>query len=147
MMSGLVSAIIAAISFGTPTERPELMRATKVEKFPRPHEEPIRPGTEMSPPAKKQRTFFGIGVGFERSGTLSGVALNIVLPDSPASRAGLVPGCVIAAINGEPTAGRSGEECARLISDGTVSVRIKYLDAALKEKMLVLEKQWLTRPE
>lgn len=122
------------------------MRATRPEKFPRPQEEPVRPGTVVPPPGKRQR-IFGIGVGFERSGTLAGVALNIVLPDSPAARAGLMPGCIISEINGEATAGRIGEDCARLIRDGATKVRIKYLDPALKEKVLVLEKEWLALPE
>jgi hypothetical protein len=138
--------LAAILLLDPPQDRPEPMRATKIDKFPRPHEEPSRSGTEPPATRKKQR-IFGVGVGFERSGTLSGVALNIVLPDSPASRAGLVPGCVISSINGEATAGRSGDECARLIRDGAASVRIKYLDPALNEKVLVLEKEWLVLPE
>jgi PDZ domain len=146
MVAPLPLVIIAALVVGTATNEATPMRATKPEKFPRPQEEPLRPGTEMPAPGKKQR-IFGIGVGFERSGTLAGVALNIVLPDSPAARAGLMPGCIISEINGEATAGRIGEDCARLIRDGSTKVRIKYLDPALKEKVLVLEKEWLALPD
>ena len=86
-------------------------------------------------------------MGFERSGTLAGVALNIVLPDSPASRAGLLPGCIISEINGELLGGRVGEDCARLIRDGSAKVRIKFLDPAMKEKLITLEKEWIVVPE
>jgi hypothetical protein len=146
MATALPFALFAALVFAPSREFATPMRATRPEKFPRPQEEPMRPGTEMPVPGKKQR-IFGIGVGFERSGTLAGVALNIVLPDSPAARAGLIPGCIISEINGEATAGRIGEDCARLIRDGSAKVRIKYLDAAMKEKVLVLEKEWLALPE
>lgn len=122
------------------------MRETRPDRFPRPQEEPTRPGSEITPPAKKP-PFFGVGVGFERSATVAGVAISIVLPSSPAWRAGLVAGCIVSEINGELTAGRSGEDCARLIKDGAPRVKIKYLDPAMKEKVLVLEKEWLTPPE
>lgn len=122
------------------------MRTTRPDRFPRPQEEPVRPGPGTPATTKKQR-IFGIGVGFERSGTLAGVALSIVLPDSPAARAGLLPGCIISEINGEPIGGRVGEDCARLIRDGATKVRIKYLDPAMKEKVINLEKEWIIVPE
>jgi hypothetical protein len=146
MAASLSLTVIAALFVSPAGGEAKPMRATRPDKFPRPQEEPMRPGTEMPAPGKKQR-IFGIGVGFERSGTLAGVALNIVLPDSPAARAGLLPGCIISEINGEATAGRIGEDCARLIRDGSTKVRIKYLDPALKEKVLILEKEWLALPE
>jgi hypothetical protein len=122
------------------------MRATKPDKFPRPQEEPVKPGRDLNPPLKRQR-IFGIGVGFDTSGTLAGVALKIVLPDSPAFRAGLMPGCIVAEINGEATAGRSGEECARIIRDGAGTVRLKYLDPAMRERVVTLDKEWIAVPE
>ncbi|MEA3212963.1 MAG: hypothetical protein QOE70_6020 [Chthoniobacter sp.] len=123
---------------------PAPLRATRPDKLPPLREEPIKPGAE---PLPKRQRIFGIGVGFERSGGLGGVALNIVLPGSPAWRAGLVAGCVIAQINGESTIGRTGEECARIIREALGTVRIKYLDPALKEKTLTLEKEWIVVPE
>lgn len=146
MASFLSFVFVGAIFLGPVDGRATPMRATRPDKFPRPQEEPVRPGTETPGPGKKQR-IFGIGVGFERSGTLAGVALNIVLPNSPASRAGLVPGCIISEINGEATAGRVGDDCARLIRDATGRVKIKYLDPAMKEKVLILDKEWLALPE
>jgi predicted metalloprotease with PDZ domain len=146
MAAFLPPVIIASLLVSTATGEARPLRTTKPERFPRAQEEPLRPGTEMPAPGKKQR-IFGIGVGFERSSTLAGVALSIVLPDSPAARAGLMPGCIISEINGEATAGRIGEDCARLIRDGSTKVRIKFLDPALKEKVLFLEKEWLVIPE
>jgi predicted metalloprotease with PDZ domain len=139
----LFSAILIAPGLSNGSLKP--MRETRPEKFPRAHEEPARPGSEV-PPAKRQR-IFGVGVGFEKSGTLAGVPLNIVLPDSPAYRAGLLPGCIIAEINGEVTAGHTGDECARMIRESGSTVRIKYLDPAMKEKLLNLEKEWIALPE
>jgi len=146
MAASLPMVVAAALFLGSPGESPTPMRETRPEKFPRAQEEPSRPGAEPSPPSKKGR-IFGIGVGFQASGTLAGVALNIVLPDSPAARAGLMSGYIISEINGEPTANRAGEDCARLIRDGATKVRIKYLDPAMKEKVLILEKEWLALPE
>lgn len=91
--------------------------------------------------------FFGIGIGFNESGTLAGVPLNRVIAGSPAARAGLVPGCVIVEINGQTTVGRPGNDCARIIQDLLGTVHIKYLDPALKEKTLTIEKEWITLSE
>jgi hypothetical protein len=98
-------------------------------------------------PAAPRRMIFGVGVGFEPAGAAQGARLSTVLPNSPASRAGLVPGCIVTEINGEITVGRAGDDCARAIRDAFGPVRIKYLDPALREKTLTLEKAWLTLPE
>jgi hypothetical protein len=121
-------------------------RTPKDGKPPPWREDQVRPGIPLPVAPQKQR-IFGIGVGFEKSGTLAGVPLNIVLPGSPAARAGLTPGCVIVEINGESTVGRPGDDCARIIREALSSVRIKYLDPALKEKTLTLEKEWIAVPE
>ncbi len=145
----MISASLAALSAGLillpPTAGPQPLRETRPDKFPRPREEPART-PEATPPPKRQR-IFGVGVGFERSGTLAGVALSIVLPDSPAYRAGLLAGCIVSEINGQPTPGRTGEDCARLIREGSGTVRIKYLDPAMKERAITLEKEWIVVPE
>lgn len=121
-------------------------RTPKNERQPPWREDQVRPGIPLPVVPQKQR-IFGIGVGFEKSGTLAGVPLNIVLPGSPADRAGLVSGCVIVEINGESTVGRPGDDCARIIREALGTVRIKYLDPAMKEKTLTLEKEWIAIPE
>ena len=135
----------AAILLASPAAQALPMRAKRAERLPRPEETPIRPGAEKPVPSRKR--IFGIGVGFDRSSTTAGVALTIVLPDSPAARAGLLPGCIISEINGETIGSRIGEDCARLIRDGANKVRIKYLDPAMKERVITLEKEWIIVPE
>jgi hypothetical protein len=121
-------------------------RTPKNDAQPPWREDQVRPGIPLPITPQRQR-IFGIGVGFEKSGTLAGVPLNIVLAGSPAARAGLTAGCVIVEINGESTVGRPGDDCARIIREALSSVRIKYLDPALKEKTLTLEKEWIAIPE
>jgi len=95
----------------------------------------------------QKKTIFGVGVGFARNGAAEGATISTVLPKSPAARAGLAVGCVITEINGESTVGHEGDDCARMIRDSFGPVRLKYLDPALKEKALTLDKAWLTLPE
>ncbi len=97
-------------------------------------------------PAQK-RMIFGVGVGFDKDGAAQGATVSTVLPNSPAARAGLAVGCVVVEINGELTVGRAGDDCARIIRDSFGPVRLKFLDPALKEKTLILEKAWLALPE
>ena len=97
-------------------------------------------------PAPKRR-FFGIGVGFQRIGNAQGIALEQVVPTSPADRAGFTAGTVIAEINGESTLGKTGEDCTRMVRDGGSTVVIKYLDpATLKPRTRTLEKEWFPLP-
>ena len=105
-MTSLLAVFTSGLLLLAPAA-PEPMRATKPDKFPKAQEEPVKPGKELTPPAKRAR-IFGIGVSFDTSGTLAGVSLKLVLPDSPALRAGLMAGCIVSEINGEATVGRSG---------------------------------------
>ena len=102
--------------------------------------------TTIDAPALK-RLLFGVGVGFDRISGAQGMAISRVLPDSPASRAGLAVGCVIMEINGVVTVGRTGEDCARIIQNAFGPVRMKFLDPEQKEKTLMIEKAWLAVPE
>ena len=102
--------------------------------------------TTIDAPALK-RLLFGVGVGFDRISGAQGMAISRVLPDSPASRAGLSVGCVILEINGVVTVGRTGEDCARIIQNAFGPVRVKFLDPEQKEKTLMIDKAWLAVPE
>lgn len=108
------------------------------------------PGAPLPPlplsPGLPKRTLFGVGVGFEKSGTTQGAVVSTVLPKSPAARAGLAVGCIVTEINGQQTVGRAGDECAQIIKDCFGPVRMKFLDPTLKEKTLSLDKVWLTLP-
>jgi S1-C subfamily serine protease len=107
---------------------------------------PTSTGPTSGEPSLK-RLLFGIGVGFERFAGAQGVSVTRVLPDSPASRAGLVVGCVVTEINGVVTTGRSGEDCAKIIQSTFGPVRVKFVGADQQEKTLQLRKTWLPMPE
>ena len=113
-------------------------------------ETPKLPAMRAAPPPRpiaQKRLIFGVGVGFEKNGAAQGAVISTVLPNSPATRAGLAVGCVVTEINGEPTVGRTGDDCARIIRDAFGPVRLKFLDPALREKTLTLDKAWLALPE
>jgi S1-C subfamily serine protease len=94
-----------------------------------------------------KRRFFGLGIGFATRGDARGIALDQVVPASPAERAGLGAGTVIAEINGESTLGRSGEDCTRMVRESGNVVAIKYFDpATLKLRERTLEKAWFLLP-
>jgi membrane-associated protease RseP (regulator of RpoE activity) len=153
MLSSL-SAIIAVLALsageeppagGTPAPRPQLVRLPSADKSPLFRGGlPARAGEAT--PAPKRR-FFGIGVGFQRSGTVQGIVLDQIVPASPAERAGLTAGTVITEINGESTVGRSGDDCTRMVRDGGSTVVIKFNDPiTLKPRTRTLEKEWFPLP-
>ena len=107
---------------------------------------PVTTGPTSGEPSLK-RLLFGLGVGFERFAGAQGMGITRVLPDSPASRAGLAVGCMVTEINGIVTAGRTGEDCARIIQSTFGPIRLKYLDANQQEKTLKLRKAWLPMPD
>jgi S1-C subfamily serine protease len=100
--------------------------------------------TDALPP---RRWIFGIGVGFERTGTTLGVPLSQVLPGSPADRAGLAAGSIIAEINGVSAVGRTDEECIRMIKESGATVKLKFYDpATLIPRTLTLKKESIALP-
>lgn len=105
----------------------------------------ITPLTNQPTPGLPQ-LLFGLGVGFERFGGAQGMTLTRVLPDSPAARAGLAVGGVLVEINGIVTAGRTADECIRIIQNTDGPVRLKYLGPDQQEKALKLHKVWLPMP-
>ena len=89
-----------------------------------------------------RRWIFGIGVGFEHSGTALGVPLSQVLPGSPADRAGLAAGAIIAEINGVSAVGRTEEDCIRMIKESGATVKLKFYDpTTLMPRTLTLRKE------
>ena len=104
-----------------------------------------RGGRSDALPAR--RWIFAIGVGFERVGTALGVPLSQVLPGSPADRAGLAAGAIVAEINGMSTVGRTDEECVRMVKDGGASVKLKFYDpATLVPRTLTVKKESIALP-
>lgn len=108
------------------------------------HDSLPRAGEATPAPRKK---FFGLGVGFQSRANAQGIALEQVVAGSPADRAGITAGTVIAEINGESTAGRSGEECTRMVREAGNAVTLKYYDpATLKLRTRTLDKEWMMLP-
>ena len=104
------------------------------------------PRTGDATPAPRKK-FFGLGVGFQTRANAQGIALEQVVAGSPADRAGFSAGTVIAEINGESTAGRSGEECTRMVREARNAVTLKYYDpATLKLRTRTLDKEWMVLP-
>jgi hypothetical protein len=104
-----------------------------------------RGGSNDALPAR--RWIFGIGVGFEPVGTTLGVPLRQVLPGSPAERAGLAPGAIIAEINGASTVDRSEEECIRMVKEGGAFVKLKFYDpTTLLPRTVTVKKESIALP-
>jgi membrane-associated protease RseP (regulator of RpoE activity) len=119
-------------------------------KLPGKDESPIYrdglPGAGKTTPAPK-RKMFGLGIGFLDRANAQGIPLEQVVPGSPAERAGLAPGTVIAEINGDSTLGRNREECTRMIRESGNKVTLKYYDpVTLKLRTRTLEKDWFFIP-
>jgi len=143
----MLSLLIAVLTLHVPgcDIAPEPVRLPSTEKPPLFREGLPARGAEATPAPK--RRFFGIGVGFQRSGNAQGIVLDQVVPDSPAERAGLKAGTVIIEINGEGTIGRSGDDCTRMVRDGGSTVVIKFYDpVTLKPRTRTLEKEWFPLP-
>src|SRR5688500_1308853 len=105
------------------------------------------PRSGVATPAPVKKRMFGLGVGFQNRATAQGVALEQVVAGSPAERAGLAAGTVIAEINGESTLGRTGDECTRLVRESGSAVTLKYYDpATLRLRTRTLEKDWFPLP-
>ncbi len=104
------------------------------------------PRTGMATPLPRKK-FFGLGVGFQSRANAQGIGIEQVIAGSPAERAGFIVGTVIVEINGESTAGRSAEECTRMVRDSGNAVTLKYYDpATLKLRTRTLEKEWMVLP-
>lgn len=143
----MLFVLLTALVLAVPDDSP---RAVLV-KLPGRDQSPIlRDGTtrrDDAAAALVKRRFFGLGIGFATRGDARGIVLEQVVAASPAERAGLGAGTVIAEINGESTLGRSGEDCTRMVRESGNVVAIKYFDpATLKLRERTLEKAWFLLP-
>ncbi len=143
----MVFTLLAALALAAPDDAGRVVPI----KLPSKDESPIfregLPRTSEGAPAPVKRRFFGLGIGFSNRGNARGIMLDQVVTASPAERAGLGAGTVIAEINGESTLGRSGEDCTRLVRESGNAVTIRYYDpATLKLRTRTLEKDWFVLP-
>lgn len=97
-------------------------------------------------PAPRKRVFV-LGIRFQERGGAQGIALQQVVEDSPADRAGFTAGMVITEIEGKSTAGRSGEDCTRLVQEAGATVSLKYYDPlTFKLRTRTVAKDWIIPP-
>jgi C-terminal processing protease CtpA/Prc len=140
-------SLVAALTLATPDADARAVPVKLPSKDRSPTLQEGLPGGGKATPAPVKKRMFGIGVGFQSRGTTQGVALEQIVEGSPADRAGLTAGTVIAEINGGSTLGRTGEECTRMVREGGNAVTIKYYDpATLKLRTRTLEKDWFPLP-
>lgn len=140
-------ALLAALALAIP----EVSTHPRLVSLPTKDGSPIfqegLPSSGRPTPTPVRKRFFGLGVAFQNRGTAQGIALEQVVAGSPAERLGLTPGTVIAEINGESIAGRTGEDCTRIIREGGNTVTLKYFDpATLRLRTRTVEKEWFPLP-
>jgi carboxyl-terminal processing protease len=89
----------------------------------------------------------GIGLGIERDRPTHSLRTSKVLPNSPASKAGLTTGLTIEKIADVPTAGKSVEYCASLIrGPAGTAVQLDLIDAAGKKTSVELTREKVSFP-
>jgi S1-C subfamily serine protease len=139
-------ALLAALTLAAPAADARIVPV----KLPARDQSPVfreLPGTGAATPAPVKQRFFGIGIGFQDRGSAQGVPVSRVVAGSPADRAGLTVGTVIAEIEGTSTVGRSEVDCIRLVKEAGDKVTLKYYDpATLKLRTRMLEKDWFVVP-
>ena len=106
----------------------------------------LLPRTGESTPAPRKR-FFGVGIAFQAKGGAQGIALEQVVPGSPADHAGLSVGTVIVEIDGQTTVGRTGEDCTRMVRESGHDVSLQYFDPlTFTLRTRTLQKEWFPLP-
>jgi S1-C subfamily serine protease len=143
----MFAALLAALSLVAPDSTAGLLPV----KLPASSKSPVLreglPGTGPATPAPPRPRFFGLGLSFQDRGTAQGVPLSRVVPGSPADRAGLTAGTVVAEIDGTSTVGRNEVDCIRMVREAGNAVVLKYYDpATLKLRTRTLEKDWFPVP-
>jgi C-terminal processing protease CtpA/Prc len=143
----MLPAILAALMLATPDLEARPLPVKLPAKDQSPIFRPGLPGAGAETAAPAAQRFFGIGIGFQDRGTAQGVPISRVIAGSPADRAGLTVGTVIAEIGGTSTLGRSEIDCIRMVKEAGDKVTVKYYDpATLKLRTRTLEKEWFVVP-
>jgi CubicO group peptidase (beta-lactamase class C family) len=84
------------------------------------------------------REVVGIGTALDVDRRTGALRVARIIPDSPASRAGLSAGLVVGAIDGVPAAGRSLAECVRLLrGPAGTKVRLELTDSGAGEAQTI----------
>jgi len=139
-------ALLAALAFSVPGSAEQLVPVSlpSKDKAPTIRETPPR-GGEATPAPRKR--FFGLGIAFQNRGGTQGIALDQVVPGSPADHAGFSVGMIIVEIEGQSTLGRTGEDCTRMVHEAEGTVSLKYYDPlTFKLRTRTLSKDWFPLP-
>lgn len=142
----MLAALFAALTLAAPDHSAQLVPVSLPSKGDAPiiHEGQLRPGEATPAPGKR---VFVIGVAFQNRGGAQGIALEQVVPGSPADRAGLTVGTIVVEIEGQSTLGRSAEDCTRMVREAGNTVSLKYYDPlTFKLRTRTLQKDWILPP-
>ena len=145
-MVAVFAALLAALTLAAPDSDPNTVTVSLPA---RDKASDFRGGMPRTPPATPapRKRFFGLGVAFQNRGGTQGIALDQVIADSPADRAGFVVGLVIVEIEGQSTLGRTAEDCTMMVRQAGDKVSLKYYDPlTFKLRTRVLEKDWFALP-
>ena len=105
------------------------------------------PPRTVAPTPPPRKPVFVLGIRFQARGGAQGIALDEVVADSPADRAGFVVGMIVTEIDGKSTAGHSSEDCIRMVQEAGNAVPLKYLDPlTFKPRARVVQKDWVVPP-
>jgi len=141
----MFAALLAAFTLAIPRPADGIIRVSLPSSDQPPIVRPSpRPGLATPSPRK---SVFVLGIRFQNRGGTQGIALEEVVPGSPADRAGFVVGMIISEIDGKSTAGRSGEDCTRLVQEAGNAVAVKYYDpVTFKLRSRTVQKEWIVPP-
>jgi len=143
----MFAALLAVFALATPGSDSPIVPASlpSSDTPPAIHNPPMHTGGEATPTPRKR--VYVLGIRFQERGGAQGIALQQVVEDSPADRAGFAVGMVITEIEGKSTAGRSGEDCTRIVQEAGAAVAIKYYDPlTFKLRTRTVEKGWIVPP-
>jgi len=141
----MFAALLAAFTLAVPHPADGIMRVSLPSSDQPPIVRPSpRPGIATPSPRKP---VFVLGIIFQDRGGAQGIALKVVVPGSPADRAGFVVGMILSEIDGKSTAGRSGEDCTHMVQEAGNTVAVKYYDpVTFKPRSRSVQKEWIVPP-
>jgi predicted metalloprotease with PDZ domain len=141
----MLAALLAAVALTAPDFGVAPFSLPPSDKPPLTHPGAPRPGPGATPPPV--RRVYVVGIRFQNRGGAQGIALEQVVDGSPADRAGFTVGIIIVEIEGKSTAGRTGEDCTRLVQEAGEKVAFKYYDpVTFKLRTCTVVKAWIVPP-
>ncbi len=139
-------ALLAAFTLAVPDPVDGIVRVSLPSNDKPPIVRNTLPKTGTATPAPRKSVFV-LGIRFQNRGGAQGIALEEVVPGSPADRAGFAVGMIITEIDGKSTAGRTAEDCTRMVQEAGNVVPLKYYDpVTFKPRARTVQKEWIVPP-